>query len=284
VPRIEPVQIRPHEWVFGAFLAWMLVRLAWHAGPLSPLTLGAAGLLGLNVALIEMGRRSAQAGWDRARLLFYPAAINVVFPAMGPAVRACGTAPADEWLQVTDAALFGGNLSLRLEAATAPWLTEVLSGCYLLFFPYLLLSVLWYGLGSLPTARRCYAGLFVIYGVGFAGYAILPAAGPWIAMRDEFIVPLRGWWLTPLNDGIVRAGTNGVDVFPSLHAAVSAYLLWFDFRHKRWRFWSYLVPCVGLWVSTVYLRYHYAVDLLAGFTLAAVGAQVALRLRARQEA
>ena len=60
-----------------------------------------------------------------------------------------------------------------------------------------------------------------------------------------------------------------MDCFPSLHCAVSSYILFFDRRHRRWRFWLYLVPCVGLWVSTLYLRYHYFVDLVAGFALSA---------------
>ena len=70
------------------------------------------------------------------------------------------------------------------------------------------------------------------------------------------------------NDAVVSRGSNGVDAFPSLHCAVTSYLLMFDWWHRRWRFWIYLVPCAGLWLATVYLRYHYAIDCLAGFALA----------------
>jgi membrane-associated phospholipid phosphatase len=42
-----------------------------------------------------------------------------------------------------------------------------------------------------------------------------------------------------------------------------------------------LLPfAVGLWVSTIYLRHHYAVDLLAGWALAPVGVWVAPRVDA----
>jgi membrane-associated phospholipid phosphatase len=58
-----------------------------------------------------------------------------------------------------------------------------------------------------------------------------------------------------------------VDVFPSLHCANSLYILLSDYEHKRWRFWAYLVPCVGLWASTLYLRYHYFIDVLCGLVL-----------------
>jgi len=129
----------------------------------------------------------------------------------------------------------------------------------------------------LPLAQRFWAGLFTLYGIGFLGYSLVPAAGPWVSLAGQFAVPLTGGWITDLNARVIGAGSNGVDVFPSLHCAVSAYCLFFDLRHKRWRFFAYVVPCVGLWLSTVYLRYHYLIDLVAGFALAAVVLEVARR-------
>ena len=66
-------------------------------------------------------------------------------------------------------------------------------------------------------------------------------------------------------------GTNGTDVFPSLHCAVSAYMLFSDWAWRRKRFWLFLIPCVGIGFSTIYMRYHYGADVLAGFVLAALG-------------
>ena len=37
------------------------------------------------------------------------------------------------------------------------------------------------------------------------------------------------------------------------------------------RFWLFLIPCVGIGFSTIYMRYHYGADVLAGFVLAALG-------------
>ncbi len=90
-----------------------------------------------------------------------------------------------------------------------------------------------------------------------------------LPIQEAFNVPLTGWAVTRFNAMVVENGSNGVDVFPSLHCAVSCFLLFFDFRNARWRHRVYLVPCVGIWLATIYLRYHYAVDLLAGFGLAA---------------
>jgi membrane-associated phospholipid phosphatase len=70
---------------------------------------------------------------------------------------------------------------------------------------------------------------------------------------------------------VINRSSNGVDVFPSIHVAVSSYLLAFDWRQHRSRARRLLLPCVLLWVSTIYLRYHYLIDVFAGFVLAAVG-------------
>jgi membrane-associated phospholipid phosphatase len=88
-------------------------------------------------------------------------------------------------------------------------------------------------------------------------------------MAHEFHVPFNGWHFTQWNAAMVRFGSNGVDVFPSLHCAISSYMLFFDRWHKKWRFRLYALPCVGLWLSTIYLRYHYFIDVLVGFTLSA---------------
>ena len=85
------------------------------------------------------------------------------------------------------------------------------------------------------------------------------------------ISALHGPWLLDSTLNAVNRGSNTVDVFPSVHVAASLYLLLFDWQHWRRRFWWVLVPCTVLWWSTLYLRFHYFVDLLAGVAVALIG-------------
>ena len=124
--------------------------------------------------------------------------------------------------------------------------------------------------GDLDVLKRFYSGLFSIFGIGFLGYLFVPAVGPYVAMADQFKGELDGLWLTAWNAQFIQNASNGVDVFPSLHCAVSCFFVSFDWTHTRWRFYVYILPCVGLWVSTVYLRYHYFVDVILGFALCAL--------------
>jgi membrane-associated phospholipid phosphatase len=112
-------------------------------------------------------------------------------------------------------------------------------------------------------------GLFTLYGLAFMSYTVLPAGGPhrWMTFKT----PLHGPWLLDWTLKPVNEGSNCVDVFPSVHVAVSGYLLMFDWRHHRRRFWWVLLPCLILWFSTMYLRFHYFVDDLAGVAAALVG-------------
>jgi len=276
-------KLLPHELAFGAFLLITWVRLLVVEGPTGSHALTYLGLLAANVvAIVPCPRKASTSRW-KLRLIYYPIAMNVAFFGLGPVVDAFHPGRADAFLRGVDQVLLGGNLSLRWQAWTHPALTEFLSLCYLLFFPYLIVTWIYYFRGDLRTLKRLFAGLFTIYGVGFLGYTLLPAIGPYVDMAAQFTVPLEGGVFTRWNAELVRRGTNGVDVFPSLHCAVSSYLLFFDRAHKPWRFRVYFVPCVGLWVATIYLRYHYAIDVLAGFALSAVAYALAKRAVPKEE-
>jgi membrane-associated phospholipid phosphatase len=58
------------------------------------------------------------------------------------------------------------------------------------------------------------------------------------------------------------------DVFPSMHVAISCLVWLYAFRNSRPLFWLLSPLILSLWVSTIYLRYHYLVDVAAGLVLA----------------
>jgi membrane-associated phospholipid phosphatase len=253
------------------------MRLGCEAGFLGRDALLYFVLIAANVWVIWFCRSNGTAMRWRLGLLFYPLAMNVVFLHMKTAIPKIHPERMDAVLQQIDRLGIGTNLSLRLQPLVHPALTEFFSFCYILFFPYLLFSMICYFCGDVALLKKFVTGLFTIYGMGFLGYSLLPAAGPYLFMADQFTKPLDGWWITKWNAAIVAAGSNKVDVFPSLHCAVSSFLLFFDRRHRPWRFKLYLVPAVGLWLSTIYLRYHYFIDVLCGFALAAFALWIARR-------
>ncbi len=260
----------PHEILFGIFLIVIWVRVLLSVGVMSIDNLVFTALIALNVVAILLPLRG-ESGWRwRMRLFFYPIAMNVAYLQMEHTIPLIHPNLEDAFLQRIDEFLVGGSLSLRFEVSATPLLTEVMSICYFLYLPYVLFSFVFYLSGDLDVLKRFYSGLFSIFGIGFLGYLFVPAVGPYVAMADQFNGELDGLWLTVWNAQFIQNASNGVDVFPSLHCAVSCFFVSFDWAHTRWRFYVYILPCVGLWVSTVYLRYHYFVDVICGFVLCAL--------------
>lgn len=222
-------------------------------------------------AMAGAARRHAnQRSWGRLAAVCASLAIgmNISYQAMAGAVPAVRAARYDADLLALDRLLLGETPSVWLQQWTAPWLTELMSFCYIFFMPLLFFSLLRYFFRRRELLGEFYAGLFTVYGLGFLGYLVLPAVGPWLAYPELFDIRLSGGAITVLNQTMVEQGSNKVDAWPSLHCGVSMFILGFAWRHHRIEFWSLLLPVIGLWISTFYLRYHYFADVLCGVALA----------------
>lgn len=261
-----------HEWVFGAFL---LVTGLWLF--LHPAARGVSlvffACLAAMIALAIWAHREPTLWRWRIRLSSMFVVMGGAFYAIGAGVPLLGNPTADSMLLRWDRELLGETPAVSLEPWLYPGLENVAMAGYLFFFYYLLAGPAYYCFRDLALFRNCMVGLFTLYGVAFTGYLFFPAGGPHQAL--VFHTALHGPWLVDTMLGVVDRGSNSVDVFPSVHVAASLYLLLFDWQHNRRRFRWVLVPCGVLWFSTVYLRFHYFVDLLAGVAVALIGVWVA---------
>jgi PAP2 superfamily len=271
----------PHEIAWALLLGALWLWLAVAAGPFHRQTLTVLALLAAEAAVVGWTRTRRSVGAWRLRLGFFFLLMNGTYLTLGEAVPLLRGGRVDGLLQRIDTRLFGAPLPLYLDFASRPLASDLLSACYVILFPYILFSCirhLWLAGDSLIVAQRFYSGFFTVYAISFAGYVLLPAQGPYLDMPGVFHHPISGGWITRFNDALVRGGSNRVDVFPSLHVAASAFILFFDRSHARWRYLAYLAPAAGLWISTIYLRYHYGIDVMAGFAVTAIGLAVARRL------
>ncbi|HYJ79617.1 MAG TPA: phosphatase PAP2 family protein [Longimicrobiaceae bacterium] len=187
---------------------------------------------------------------------------------------------ADPWLAAADRALLlGRSPALLLDRGWTHTEVEVLAFCYAVFIPYLYLCI-FLGLVGRPPGERgeFVTGFAVLYALSFLGYLFLPARGPIVEMATLFSGPLPGGTFHRL---VVRSiddlgGPHGA--FPSLHLGASFYAMWFDLRHGTpLRGLIYLPLVAMIAAATLVLRYHYAVDLVAGVLLALVASAVAAR-------
>jgi len=254
----------PHEWVFLMFLVVASSWLCWTAEFPNLTSFLFLGFL-LGAMALVFTSRPTPLRW-RIRLLGFAGICGGVYLAFRWAVPLMHDADylqaTQNYLKATDGAITLGTFFPG--SANGPWwLSDMFTVFYFFFFYYLVMGPLHYYFHNLRQFRECIVGVLVAYGLGFFGYMFAPANGPFVWMGERVGGPVwdAGNWFVTTN-------SNGFDAFPSLHFAATFFLLWFDLRHYKRRFWMLLTPTVGLWVATVYLRYHYVVDLLAGLVVA----------------
>jgi membrane-associated phospholipid phosphatase len=188
------------------------------------------------------------------------------------------------FLAEMDRQLFGVIPCVWAQQFITPGRTEVMSFLYLNFFwiaPSTALLLLLRR--RLPEFRAVIMGVLVCFYFGYFLYVLLPAAPPRLVLPYEFTRNLQGYPSLMSNLSAQAFSLLPVDsraAFPSLHAAVSLVALIHSWRYLRPWFWVLLPFSIGLWASTIYLRHHFAVDLIAGWALAPVAVWVAPRLDA----
>ena len=186
----------------------------------------------------------------------------------------------DPTLIQIDRFIFGVSPNLWIERWIVPWLTDFLSLAYLsyYFIPVVLMVVL-YWKNRMEELKISLFILALSYYVSFIGYILFPAIGPRYTMIQLQTVPLEGSFITDfVRDALNALEHNKRDCMPSGHTQIALTVLFLASRYEKPLFYV-LIPVVGsLILSTVYLRYHYVIDLFAGATLATVCALVGPRL------
>ena len=251
---------------FGALLVGFLALLA---GPLHPVTLEATGVTGLFALLLHLLPRGRGLGTERLHYVVRYGFLLWAFLGTARFVPALSRPLADATLLSVDRAIFGETPALRFDLARHPRLAELFSAAYLTYQPYLHGCFLWALLKPEERGERLARPVFTTLVLGYVGYLLVPAVGPFVALPSFVASPLVGGPLARLNLDIVNKGGAVFDVFPSLHTAVTLVLLRHDWKHARRRFYVLAPVAILLIPSTMLLRMHYAVDVMAGALLAA---------------
>jgi membrane-associated phospholipid phosphatase len=185
-----------------------------------------------------------------------------------------------DWLFINiDRWIFGTDPTHWLMTFASPAVTEILQISYACY--YLILISVFFELDLEKRHTEYFLGAFlVVYGfyLSYVGYFLMPAVGPRFTLHDFYSMnsDLPGLWVSTTLRDIVNAGESipkGVsqavefaqrDAFPSGHTQLTLVILYIAFTNRLKSRWVLLVVGSLLIFSTVYLRYHYVVDVLAG--------------------
>lgn len=176
----------------------------------------------------------------------------------------------DPLLIQIDFFIFGVHPTIWMEQWIVPWFTDIMSLAYIsyYFLPVIFIVALYLKDKMLEFDEAMFILAFGYY-VSFIGYTLFPAIGPRYAMAHLYSVPLEGSLLTDLVRDVLNAiEHNKRDCMPSGHTQIVLIVLFLAYRYERFLFYIFFPLVCGLILSTVYLRYHYVIDLFVGASLA----------------
>jgi len=169
----------------------------------------------------------------------------------------------DQWL-------FGAQPCVWVQQFVHPVWTEIFSFCYMIFFVFApLVALVLLVKKQRREFRETLVTVILCFYCGYVLYLIFPAVPPRLALKHMFEVNLEGTIITNMTNQTINMLPHWSRcAFPSLHSAITLLSLIFAWKYTRITFWVILPFCIGLIISTVYLRHHYVIDILAGWALA----------------
>ena len=199
----------------------------------------------------------------------------LVFPLLYKEVEFLAAAFGDwrltEPIRSLEATLFQGHPSLYL---SQQWnwvpLSEYLHFCYFSFMVMLpVVGGYWYGKGQMLAFRE----LLFLVGVAFYGsylfFILFPVDSPfYLANPPEG--PIADYFFYNLVHEISSRGGARGGAFPSTHVSASIIVLVVAWKRQRQLAYLLLPIVLGVIVATVYGRFHYVLDTIAGLALGVV--------------
>ena len=270
------------EWVTLAYFAWLeAIVLVFHRNIPHAGRYFALHLL-LAAAVVCLAGYSAQSRGELVRLArhWYPLPLYIFFfEELQGLVHAIFPGWFDRWLIAFDYSVTGVHPSVWLARFASPALNDFMQFAYMTYFLNLII------LPAILYARRQPLAFWtVMTSTAIANYSIyviailLPIESPYYSLASLDAKPLRGGYCTALIGLIERFGRVHGAAFPSAHVAGSMVAVLAAWRYRRWLFWVCLPFFLCMCVATVYGRYHYVADVLAGLTVGAAGFALGTKL------
>ena len=265
----------PVDLLFLAYLSasGLLVVVFWNRVP-GAWWLVSLHLLGMLLVVLAAKWPAWRAKAPASLWLFrcwYPLPyVTACYKEMSGLIAALRGLDLDAELARLDFALWGVHPTVWLERFQTPALTEFLQIVYTLFLPMILLVAAWLWRQRRREEFRYYAFLLALgFLVSYVGYFLVPVRGPRLLLNPQQSLPLEGLWSFQfLRNMLDRLTPAHYDCFPSGHTEMIILAWWNSRRISANLFRVFSVYMVCMVFSTVYLRYHYTVDVFAGAVLA----------------
>jgi membrane-associated phospholipid phosphatase len=208
--------------------------------------------------------------------------IFLLFKEVYVIIQSLGRSDWDQLLIAIDRAFFHGDPTIWISQFSSPLLTELLQLAYVSY--YFIMLALGIELYVRREKQKFSFILFtILYGffLSYLGYLTFPAVGPRFTLHtfESIDHELPGLFLTNALRDFLNAGEsipkNVVnpyalaqrDAFPSGHTEMTLIVIFLAHRYRLSSRYAINIAGTLLIISTIYLRYHYAIDLFGGALL-----------------
>lgn len=261
---------------YAAIMAGLLAFAARHDAFALILIFGHVAAIG---ALIVIARNSSPVAvfLHHWYLLLY---VPFCYKQVPYLVSALHLRAADNALAHWDLAMWKVDPVFWLSSLQGRFAVEFLQAIYTMFIPGLLVLalVLWIRRPREEFRLDTFT-IALTFLVSYLGYLLLPARGPRLMEYASHYPPLQGLWAFHFFQSILdKLEGLQYDCFPSGHVAVVLVGCWIARRISPRVFYTFAAFAACITFSTVYLRYHYVIDVIAGMALAIVVIAAAPRL------
>ena len=260
---------RPADTVTIIFLLFLLILtlVFYQHIPKAPFLISLYSILVIAQIILIRFKDSGRFMGGFYDIIFPIICVLVIFDSLEWLVHYVNPEDIDPILIRLDYLIFNNHPTVILERIMSPLLTDMLQIAYSTYY-FIPIS---FGISLLLNNqkkefnRSLFLIIFCFY-LSYLGYILMPALGPRFTINHD--TELQGLFITePIQRLLNRLEGIKRDAFPSGHTAVALTVLYLSYRFKRRFFWISLPVVSALIFSTVYCRYHYVVDIIAGFGL-----------------
>lgn len=262
-------------------------------GLLALVSLRPAGLLaggahlGSAALVLRLGRAGLPGrGWARFLRAAYPVLLTpLLYAELAFLNQLLVEGYRDGWVQAWEAAAFGVQPSLEAARRFGSfWLSELLHVGYFAYYPIVPLALvgLFLGRGAADLHAAAFQTALAFF-VCYVVFVAVPVAGPRYAFPPLSGPPAEGA-VYGLVHTVLEGGSSKGTAFPSSHVAASWAAVLACWRSDRRWFWLLAPAALALAIGTVYGRFHYALDAVAGAGVGWAAHLVAPRLLPRMGA
>jgi membrane-associated phospholipid phosphatase len=263
------------EWVTLAYLAWLgAILIRFHRNiPHAAALLVVHLLIAVGIAGLATSAARSQGAILRFARHWYPLPLYIFFfEELSGLVHAIYPGWFDRWLIAFDYNFAGVHPSVWLSRFASPALNDYMQFAYMTYFLYLMiLPAILYAQKDRVAFWAVMASTAVAHYSVYVIAVLLPVESPYYSLAALQTNTLTGGYCTALIEFIERFGRVHGAAFPSAHVAGSMVATLASWRYRRWLFWVCLPFFVSMCVSTVYGRYHYMADALAGIAVGTMG-------------